>query len=183
MKTYFRHITLIISLVCFYGGVMASGQKEDNKMSRKEKRAAESEQLYLKNKQIIEERAFVLESDFLQDRYGYRIPVTRNINFIMVDGDQAIIQIGSNVGLGPNGVGGVTAKGRITKWELQENEKKKTFNVRMNVLTSIGMYDVSLSLGNHHSTARLTGLRPGNLTFDGDLVALEESRVFEGRSL
>ena len=183
MKNHFRHIIIIFALVFITGGVMASVQVENSKMSRSEKRAAENEQLYLMNKQIIEERGFVLESDFLRDRYGYQIPVTRNINFILVDGDQAIIQIGSNVGLGPNGVGGVTAKGRITKWELNENERKKTFNIRMNVLTSIGMYDVSLSIGNHNATARLTGLHPGNLTFNGDLVALEESHVYEGRSL
>jgi len=162
---------------------MASLQQENNQMSRKEKRAAKNEQLFLNNKQMIQEKSFVLESDFLQDRYGYKIPVSRNINFIMVDGDQAIIQIGANSGLGANGVGGVTAKGRITDWELHENERKKTFNLRMNVITGIGMYSVSLSIGNHNATARLTGLQPGNLTFDGDMVALDESSVFEGRSL
>jgi hypothetical protein len=183
MKTYFKHTIIIFLLICSVGVTRASVQDENSKMSRKERRAAENEQLYIKNKQMIEDRSFVLESDFLQDRYGYRIPVTRNINFIMVDGDEAVIQIGSDIGLGANGVGGVTAKGKITKWELQENNRKKTFNLRMNILTTIGMYNVSLSIGNYNATARLTGMRPGNLTFNGDLVALEESSVFEGRSL
>jgi hypothetical protein len=183
MKTYIRHIIIIIVLISFAETVMASVQQENNQMSRKEKRVAKNEQFYMENKQMIEERSFVLESDFLQDRYGHTLPVSRNINFVMVDGDQAVIQIGSNSGLGANGVGGVTAKGKITKWELHENTRKKTFNLRMNVLTSIGVYNVSISIGNHNATARLTGLRPGNLTFNGDLVALEESRVFEGRSL
>jgi hypothetical protein len=183
MKTYISYIIIIMVFISSAGTAIASVQQEDNQMSRKEKRAAKNEQFYLKNKQMIEERSFVLETDFLQDRYGHTIPVSRNINFVMVDGDQAVIQIGSNAGLGANGVGGVTAKGKITKWELQENDRKKTFNLRMNILTSIGIYHVSLSIGNHNATALLTGLRPGNLTFNGDVVALEESSVFEGRSL
>jgi hypothetical protein len=183
MKTYFKHIIIIVLLLYAGGDLMATVQQDNNKMSRKERRAAKNELFYQKNKQMIEERSFVLESDFLQDRYGYRIPVSRNINFVMVDGDHAIIQIGSNAGLGANGVGGVTAKGRITSWDLHENERKQSFNLRFNVLTSIGMYDLTLSIGNHNAVARLTGLRPGNLTFNGDLVALEESSVYEGRSL
>ena len=53
----------------------------------------------------------------------------------------------------------------------------------MYVLTSIGMYDVNISISNSGATARLSGNHPGKLTFDGDIVALEESYVYEGNSL
>jgi hypothetical protein len=54
---------------------------------------------------------------------------------------------------------------------------------RRDVMTNIGMYDVNFSVGSFGATARLTGLRPGNLTFTGDMVTLKESTIYEGRSL
>ncbi len=161
----------------------AQNAQENPELTRKEKKAIERERLYKLNKEMLESKSFVLESDYLQNRYGVRIPVNSTINFVLVDGEEAVIQIGSNTGSGHNGVGGVTAKGKITKWELKENEKKNTFDLTMHVLTSIGMYDIRMNIGNYGANARLTGLRRGNLTFSGDMVALEESVIYEGRSL
>ena len=163
--------------------VNARTEHDPAQISRKEKQAMEREHLFLSNKDILENSSFVLESDYLQNRYGYRIPVNSTLNFVMVNADEAVIQIGSNNGLGYNGVGGVTAKGRITKWELNENEKKKSFDLSMHVMTSIGMYEVNMSIGLGMATARLSGLAPGNLTFSGEIVALNESIVYEGSSL
>ena len=179
-----KRIIAILLIVFSASFGFAQVTKNDSKMTRKEKRDAEIERQYQLTKQMLENRNFVLESDFLSDRYGNRYIVSSTINFVEVDSTTAVIQIGSNWGYGPNGVGGVTAKGKITKWELTENEKKKTFNVKMNVMTSIGMYDVYFSIGpSGNATALLTGIRRGRLTFDGDLVPIEESYVYEGMSL
>jgi hypothetical protein len=172
-----------IFLLAISAGSFAHVGQDEAQLTRKEKRQVQREQMYQVNKSMLENRSFVLESDFLQNRYGMRIPVNSIINFVLVDEDEAIIQIGSHSGMGYNGVGGITAKGRITKWEVNENERKKTFTVRMHVMTNIGMYDVNFSVGSFGATARLTGLRPGNLTFTGDMVMLEESTIYEGRSL
>ncbi len=183
MKHIIKHLLMAIIIVVSVNGVHAQTEQDSSKMSRKEKRALEREHLYLINKDMLENRNFVLESDYLQNRYGYRIPVNSTINFVMVNADEAVIQIGSDYGLGYNGVGGITAKGRITKWELNENEKKKSFDLSMHVMTNIGMYEVNMSVGLGMATARLTSLSRGNLTFSGDIVALNESVVYEGSSL
>jgi hypothetical protein len=116
----------------------------------------------------------------LRDRYGNRVIVSSTINFVMVDSNEAVIQIGSHSGIGPNGVGGVTAKGRITDWELDENEKNRSFYLKVNVMTSIGMYDLLFHIGPYgDATARLTGLRSESLTFEGDLIPVELSAVYE----
>ena len=134
---------------------------------------------------MLENKNFVLESDFLENRYGYRFPVSPNINFVKVEpGGEAVIQIGSNYRIGPNGVGGVTAKGKITKWEVTENQKNKTFNVVMYVLTPVGNYDLYFNImPGGQATARLTGTTGGHLTFDGDLVSSDDSIVYEGWSI
>ncbi len=176
-----KKLVLIFVFAISASLVFAQEASSDLKMTKKEKRKAELERQYQLTKDMIENRAFVLESDFIQNRYGHRFPVSPNINFVKVDSSEAVIQLGSNFRVGPNGVGGVTAKGKITKWEVTENQKNKTFNVRMYVMTPIGMYDLNFSVRpGGQATARLSGIRAGHLTFDGDLVSTNESSTYEG---
>jgi len=175
---------IIAILLVVFSASSLFAQQETSTLTKKEQREIEIEQQYELTKLMLENKQFVLEADFLQGRFGSRVFVNSTINFIAVDSTEATLQIGSNWRVGPNGVGGVTAQGRITKWELTENEKKNTFHIAMNVMTSIGIYDVRFLIGaDGRTSARLTGLRPGQLTFDGDLVPLEESTVFEGQSI
>ncbi len=179
-----KRLVIILGLIISAGILFAQGNDENSTLTRKEKRKVEIKKQYELTKTMLENKDFVLQSDFLQDRYGNRISVSSTINFVQVDSTEATIQIGSNWGIGPNGVGGVTAKGQITKWELTENEKSKSFALRMNVMTTIGIYDLYFSINSSGSaTATLTGLRAGQLTFDGDLVPWKESAIFVGQSL
>ena len=178
-----KKIALLVLLVVSSNLIFAQ-TKNDSIMSKKEKRKAKLEQQYKETKKLLDDKNFVLESDFLQSRHSVRYPVSSNLNFVKVDSSDVVIQIGSPGRFGPNGVGGVTAKGKITKWVLKEDEKRNTFYLSMNVMTPIGIYDVYMSIGSSgNAVARLTGLKPGELIFDGDLVALENSVVYEGRSL
>ena len=178
-----KKFALLILLAISATTIFAQHQNEDSTMSRKEKRKAELEKQFQYTKEMLESKNFVLESDFIQNRYGQRTSVSSSINFVKVDSSEAVIQIGSNHRIGPNGVGGVTAKGRITNWEMETNEKKKMFRITMTVMTNIGTYDVHFSINPHRqATARLSGMRASGLTFDGDIVALNESAVYEGQS-
>ncbi|MFA5326162.1 MAG: DUF4251 domain-containing protein [Prolixibacteraceae bacterium] len=176
---------LIVLLGFVLSANMLFAQRVDeNSLTKKEKRNAETEKQYQITKSMLENRDFVLQTDFLQDRYGNRFFVSSNINFVAVDSAEAVIQIGSNYRLGPNGVGGVTAKGQITKWKLTSNNKNKTFGLSINVMTPIGIYDLYFSIGaSGGGTATLTGLSSGRLTFDGNLVPWEDSSVYVGQHL
>lgn len=178
-----KKLMIILVMAISVNFVFAQGEEESSSVIKKEKRKAEADKEYRLTKQMLDNKDFVLESDFLQDRYGNRVFVNSTINFVAVDSAEAVIQVGSNRGLGPNGVGGVTAKGRISNWKLKE-DKKHNFTLAMNVMTAIGIYDLRFSISSSgRATARLTGLRSGNLTFDGELVPIEESSVYEGHSL
>lgn len=179
-----KRIVVLLAFIISATIAMAQVKDEKSSSSKKEKRNARLEKEYQLTRDMLHNRDFVLEANFLQDRYGQRVPVSAGLNFVAVDSIEAIIQVGSNYNIGANGVGGVTAKGNITKWELKENKKKKTFNLRINVMTAIGIYDVALSISpSGKATANLTGLSAGMLTFDGDMVPWEESIVYVGRSL
>lgn len=177
-------IIILILLVISSNGIWAQGEKNPASMTRKEKKELELDNEYRINKSMLENRDFVLEANYLQDRFGNRRMVNSVINFVAVDSATAIIQVGSDYRNGPNGVGGVTAKGMITKWQLTEDKKSRSFYLTINVLTSIGIYDLHFSIGLWgNSTVRLSGLSAGQLTFEGNLVPYSESRVYEGRSL
>ena len=179
MKRLVVFFALIIS-----ANIVFAQNDENAALTKKEKRNAELEKDYQLTKSMLENKDFVLEADYLQDRYGNRVLVNSTINFVSVDSTEAIIQIGSNLRLGPNWVGGVTAKGRIDKWELTNDQKHKAFTLRMNVMTTIGIYDLFINISaSGRGSATLSGMTAGRLTFDGHLVPWEESSVFVGQHL
>jgi hypothetical protein len=177
-------IIILILLAFMSNDIWAQEAKNPASLTKKEKKELEQEKEYQLNRSMLDNRDFVLEANYLQDRFGNRHFVNSLINFVAVDSMTAIIQVGSDFRNGPNGVGGVTAKGRITKWELKENKKNRSFDLIINVMTNIGIYDLQFSIGLWgSSTVRLTGLTAGQLTFEGDLEPYSQSRVYEGRSL
>lgn len=179
-----KRLVVFLSLIISASILFAQGNDENAVLTKKEKRNVELEKEFQFTKSMLENKDFVLETDYLQDRYGNRILVNSTINFVSVDSTEAIIQIGSNFRLGPNGVGGVTAKGRINKWELTEDQKHKAFTLSLNVMTTIGIYDLFINISaSGRGSATLTGMTSGRLTFDGDLVPWEKSSVFVGQHL
>jgi len=179
-----KRLVVVMVLVLSASLVFASGTVQDKILTRKEKRKAESAQQYALTKSMIENRDFVLESNWLDNRYGYRFVVSPGINFVKVANNEAVIQVGSNYRIGPNGVGGVTAKGRITSWKVTQNKDSKTYNILAVVSTPIGIYDLYFNVRSDGlATARLSGLWSGHLTFNGNLVPVNDSGVYEGWSI
>lgn len=178
---------LIIFIATFFLVGVVSLQAQDDKQILKEKkkqeRKAQEEQKYIRTGELLDSMKFVLEADYLDNQRGNRVIVPNTLNFIMVDSNNAVLQIGRNSGIGRNGVGGTTAEGIISKYEVSKNEKRKTYDVRMNVNTNIGNYDVFMMVAADGSArATLSGLYPGKLVWDGDIVSLEETITFQGRT-
>lgn len=183
--------TLIVTISALFLaiGIPAQEIKTDT-LSKKEARALKKQ---LKEAELIEQfdslaellnsRQFVLEANFLDNLKGRRAYVVSNLNFIKVDTTYSVIQIGSNRGIGYNGVGGVTAEGNISRWKLSSDEKKKSFYLEMSVVTNIGIYDVFMDIFvDGEASAVISGLRPGRLQYDGRIVPLDESAVYQGHT-
>jgi len=136
---------------------------------------------YESTREMLDNKDFVLEADYLENKSGNRFPVSSMLNFISVDSTSSILQIGRNTGMGYNGVGGITAEGEITRYKLQPDANRKSFYVSFSVMTSIGAYDINMSVTNDgYASATLTGTRSGQLTYTGYLVPTEDSRVYKG---
>lgn len=177
-----------LSLLIFLG-ISLSGYSQDfsrdQKLTRKEKKEAREAQLFANFKAIdtlIQNKTFVIEANFLQNRYGSNVPVMSNINFIKVNPDQVVLQTGSSMAYGYNGVGGVTAEGALSNYKVYANEKNLNHVVTFTTVTDIGTYDIRMMVSADATvTATITGLTRGNITYKGNLVAPYNSRVFKGQ--
>lgn len=156
-------------------------EKTDKKDKKKKAKPVSAE--YRRVEMMVDSMAFVLEADYLRDQYGNRVVVSSGINFIMVDSMQTVLQTGNNYNVGANGVGGVTADGRITRWKVNKNEKREYITITMDVMTNIGIYNVFIDISSsERANATLSGLWPGRLIWEGRIVPLAQSRVYKGRS-
>ena len=180
-------ISLIVLSLFLAGGLSAPNDATSKQALKKEKKAKRDSILnseYQLTKNMIDSMDFVLEANYLANQVGYRVPVTSNLNFIMVDSLRAVLQTGRSSGMGYNGVGGVTAEGTISNWKVKSIGKNKSFVITMTVMSSIGIYDVFIDVSpSGKATARLSGLWPGELVWDGYLVPIEQTRVYKGRSI
>jgi hypothetical protein len=154
-----------------------------NQQERKEVRKAQMAANFYIMDSLLNAKSFVLEADFLRNKYGVRVPVMSGLNFIKVDKSNGVLQTGSNDNMGYNGVGGVTAEGRIGIWEIKKYPKKLSYTLRFSLLTQIGHYDVFMTISSdNNASATITGLWPGQLTWEGHLETIYNSRVFKGQN-
>ena len=157
-------------------------QKQLAKEKRQAERLADEQQAKEATDQMMQQRQFVLEADYLSGRTGQRVPVTSTLNFIRVDSTEAVLQLGSASGMGYNGVGGITVDGNITKYDMTKKEGKKgtTYNLTLYIMSNIGTYDVQFWISpNGQADATVRSTTRGSLTYSGRLVPLDESRVYK----
>ncbi len=131
---------------------------------------------------LFETKSFVLEANYLENKYGDQVPVSSMVNFIMVNSTNGVLQTGNSSAIGYNGVGGVTAEGTIGSWKLNKDYKNLNFTLRFSILTDIGAYDVFLTVNaDNRARATITGLWPGKLIYNGYLNTLGNTGVFKGQ--
>ena len=165
--------------------VQQLSQKEIKKLQKEQKkaaRAAEEERMAEVTNFMVHQQQFVLEADFLSDKYGQRVSVTPTINFVLVDSLVGTVQFGDAQGMGYNGVGGITVDGRVTKYEYSVIGKKEdSYSIRLILMSSLGTYDITLMVNSQgYADAQIRGNWSGQLNYHGKLVPLTLSRVYKG---
>jgi len=166
--------------------ITLDSNSQDIKLSRQERKEVRKAQMAA-NFHILDSllnaKSFVLEADYLQNGYGYRVPVVSGLNFIKVDNLKGVLQTGSDFRVGYNGVGGVTAEGSIGSWKIDKNLKALSHTVQFTLLTQLGYYDVLMTISSdNHATATIKGSTRGQLTWDGHLETIDNARVFKGHN-
>jgi len=180
--------TILFTLLLSFTMVLFAQEKE-TKLTRKEKRELKKQEQKEFEKALIaalavsiDSQKWVLEANSLANKRGSSIPVNSNLNFIAIEGDEAFIQLGSNSGLGSNGVGGVSVRARVTKYEVKKNEKKGTYYFQIYTSSAIGSFDIRMdcNASGQIASATISGSTSKKVTYSGQLVPLDMSRVYKG---
>lgn len=181
-------VVVIIWLTLLYGTispVYAGLPQDTRKLTRKEKRELRDKEMEIqfpKTLKLIEEREFILNTEYLILRDGSKIPVDSRINFISVDSTKSTIQTGSGSAYGYNGLGGITADGRVTNVNLTKNDNRRTIYLTLDVASVNSRFRIFFQINADGSArANITTLTSsGSLTFEGKVKALYQAGVFKG---
>lgn len=146
-----KYILLFWMSLVVLGAYAQEENSVDNKTSKKltrqqrlEKRKLDEEATAKVVDWMVNHRQFVLEADYLSNQTGNRVVVSNRTNYIAIDSNKITIQLASFSGIGgSNGMGGVTADGTITKFDVKKMGKERnTYAIQVLTITHIGSYDI-----------------------------------------
>ena len=164
-------------------------EKEAKKAEKKAKKAAEeAEQMALFEQAVraIKGHDFVLEADRVEFKRGQFAYVTPNTNFVSVKDQSATVQLAFNSPVsGPNGIGGITVDGRISKEELKTDKKGNvtyTFMVQGTAISA--SVTIKMAKGSIQCNATVNpNFHSERVSFSGILYPTKLSNVYKGRSI
>ena len=179
---------VFIMMITITAGV-AFAQVSEKKLSKAEKKAARKEKEEKQLQQIIallHSQHWVLEANTLYDRQNQSYQINPTTNFVIVKGESGAIQLSFNQVVGWNGVGGITLDGKVLDYEVDLGKKGNAPQVTLRFQGNAGVGSARIFLtvnSSGQATARYTGDHGQLITFAGQLVSLQNSRVYKGMSL
>ena len=153
-------------------------QETEQDVKEREKRLREfnDDMAFAKASNSIRRGYFVLVADNIQiGNSGYRhFGISRNSNFILVQGEDGIIQYALNTGApGSNGLGGSTAKGQVRNKRITYSDSGDVHvqydlvGPRVNTTVFITLY--------HNSKRAIAQLSGGGVTFYGEVFPYRDN--------
>jgi hypothetical protein len=178
-------LAVLITLPAYTQELSKKEQRKLEKELKKEQQAVEAaEKAKVVDAMVLYQR-YVLEANTLRDKRGNSVPVASNINFISADSLTGVIQVGSNLYVGRNGVGGITIEGNISEYKYTRHERSGSYNITYFLRSPVGTYDVMITVypdGRADATVRSTTWGD-QLRYSGYMVPIGISRVYKGMSL
>lgn len=180
----------LVLMVMLLATSTVSAQESDKRAQREARKEAQKkvdDAIAEKALKAINERRFVLEIDKVSFRNGMNAFTSPRMNFIMLDGDKATVQLSSSSYpyLGPNGIGGITVEGRPTNY-MVTTDKKGNVSISMSVQGIAISAQVSINVpknSNRGIAIVVPNFNPYRITLKGLILPLDESDTFKGRVL
>ena len=150
-------LLVFVTLFCCVGYSQAQTTKKMTRQEKKEAQKAMEQALFEEARQAIENKAFTLEAD----RVIFNIPAS-----------------------GPNGLGGVTVDGNVSGYKIK-TDKKGSIYLTMSVM-GVGIsaqVSITLPYGSNNATVDIRpNFNSNRLTLSGEILPLDKSNIFKGRS-
>lgn len=196
MKEWIKFATLAL-LMCIGSTAMyaqenvrdnatdSKAQRDAERARQKAQEEVENAALYQEAMAALKENKFVLEADKVIFKRGETAFVNSNTNFVLVNVDRGTVQVAFNTSFaGPNGIGGVTVDGTISGVKMNVNKKGNvtySFNVQ-GVGISAQVFLTMPKDSNEATVSINPNFNSRTLTLQGQVIPLEYSRIYKGRS-
>jgi len=155
--------------------------KQERRAEKKAKDIARRDSLRVVQEMWVQNKTYVLEAQQVYNKMGEMFQLSPSTNFVYVDGDEAIVQLSFNGLSGWNGVGGITIKGKISKYSYESDNKNKPIFIRMTIQGNSGFHDISMWISNSGSgEASIVDIKGNRIKFTGETVALNRSAIYIG---
>ena len=165
-----KYLVVTLFIVFFYAtaaNLNVYGQESGAGKSKRSKTEKEQEKelTFAWLDSLVNSRQFVFQAEFGQGS---------DMVFVVVDSAIGEVQNGNRYNL----------QGRITDFDVQKNEKRKTMSVNIKMRGEIYTADIFLFLGTFgNGRATVKSEFPGNFYFDGNIYTFEKANIYEGGSI
>lgn len=174
-------IILLLTLAGMAQGQVPLSKQEKKELKKEHKRQLEA--VLTKNTaQAISSNHYVLKAEQVRGRGGYMLNVDPMINFVAVQNDEAFVQLGSPSGIGYNGLGGITLRGKITSTNMRRDEKNGGYYITMNTVGPNGSLTIFMHVNQtgEMATATVQSNWGSQVEFNGHLAPWEGREVYKG---
>jgi hypothetical protein len=157
---------LIILSGCTSLAKTASTSRESNEIQRKLSEAVV--------RQAIESQRFIVRLDRLYMRYGGFLDLRPRSNYIIVDGNTAVINaayMGRQWDVRP--IAGINTRGETVDYEVVRKDSRGVYDIKMRVGNGPATFDVYLTVGrNGKANASVNSVRIQNARYSGTVVPI-----------
>lgn len=163
------------------GDIPANETKKERKDRIKKDHQIVDSIFNLKAAKAVADGYFVLQATEVRNSYGrYEMGLNDDSNFLLMQGDKGIFQVAFNtVNPGPNGLGGITLHGNISKKDIKQ-DKKGNIIVNYNMIGSRMNASVTITIfkGGDQAIADIyPTLGNGRISLRGRLVPYRNDEI------
>lgn len=178
----------LILLIVILGSGLQTTFAQEKTMSKEEIKLDQQKQEdveWYQLKQIIDDKQFVFKGRILNTTNG-TTTLDPRINFVSIQGDNAVVQIASGFGGGQNGIGGYTVDGIIENYVVKAKKVGKAIIVNLVVIPRAGQgvrsqpLNVSFTAFSYDSARMEIGSTGGFM--QGEISKIGEAKIFEGNT-
>ena len=166
---------IIISLMLMSSCTTTREAKSSRVELRKEKKY--TEQVLVKN--AVESRRYIIKLNRIYLNYGGMLDLLPRANFIIIDGDKAIIStayMGRQFDIKP--IAGINMRGRTLDYAVNNRLSKGSYEINMKIDNGgSNSFEVYLTISkNGNCNASVSSLRIDNIRYSGYLVPISDKK-------
>jgi hypothetical protein len=164
---------IIMSLVVMSSCSTTKEAKTSRAEIRNEKKLVEQSMV----KNAVETRRYIIKLDRLYFNHGGIASLLPRANFIIIDGDKAIIStayLGRQYDIKP--IAGINMRGRAVDYALTNNTSKGSYDIKVTVRNGrTASFDLYINVSkNGYCNASVSSLKIDNIRYSGYLVPISD---------